>query len=67
MEITFLPKNTSEIHLQNTYRTPTECRQKTSDLPKAKKLPMYLDRAKEKKEKTKQKHRDGTCTSRREL
>ena len=51
MEITFLPINTSEIHLhveqllQNTYRRW----QKTSDLPKGKKLPMYLGRAKEKR------------------
>ena len=33
----------------NSYRTPTECWQKTSDFPKGKKLPMYLDRAKEKR------------------
>ena len=31
------------------YRTPTECWQKTSDLPKGKKLPMYLGAAKEKR------------------
>ena len=31
------------------YRTPTERWQKTSDLPKGKKLPMYLCRAKEKR------------------
>ena len=31
------------------YRTPTECWQKTSDLPKGKKLPTYLGRAKEKR------------------
>ena len=31
------------------YRTPTECWEKTSDLPKGKKLPMYLGRAKEKR------------------
>ena len=37
----------------NSYRTPTECWQKTSDFPKDKKLPMYLGRAKEKR-----KHRD---------
>ena len=30
-------------------RTPTECWQKTSDLHKGKKLPPYLDRAKEKR------------------
>ena len=31
------------------YRTPTERWQKTSNLPKGKKLPMYLGRAKEKR------------------
>ena len=31
----------------NSYRTPTERWQKTSDFPKGKKLPMYLGRAKE--------------------
>ena len=31
------------------YRTPTERWQKTSDLPKGKKLPTYLGRAKEKR------------------
>ena len=31
------------------YRTPTECWQKTSDLPKGKKLPTYLGMAKEKR------------------
>ena len=31
------------------YRTPTERWQKTSDLQKGKKLPPYLDRAKEKR------------------
>ena len=52
MEITFLPSNTSEIHLhveqrlQNTY---TERWQKNSDFPKGKKLPTYLGRAKEKR------------------
>ena len=35
----------------NSYRTPTERCQKTSDLPKGKKLPMYLGRAKEKTDK----------------
>ena len=51
MEITFLPTNTSEIHLhvEQLYRTPTECWQKTSDFPKGKKLPTYLGRAKEKR------------------
>ena len=34
--------------LNNPYRTPTVCWQKTSDLPKGKNLPMYLGRAKEK-------------------
>ena len=33
----------------NSYRTTTECWQKTSDLPKGKKLPTYLGRAKEKR------------------
>ena len=33
----------------NSYRTPTECWQKTSDLPQGKKLPTYLGRAKEKR------------------
>ena len=36
----------------NSYRTPTERWQKTSDLPKGKKLPTYLGRAKKKKEKS---------------
>ena len=36
----------------NSYRTPTECLQKTSDLPKGKELPTYLDRAKEKRKNT---------------
>ena len=31
----------------NSYRTPTECWQKTSGFPKGKKLPTYLGRAKE--------------------
>ena len=35
----------------NSYRTPTERWQKTSDLPKGKKLPTYLGRTKEKKKK----------------
>ena len=30
----------------NSYRTPTERWQKTSDFPKGKKLPMYMGRAK---------------------
>ena len=33
----------------NSYRTPTEHWQKTSDFPEGKKLPMYLGRAKEKR------------------
>ena len=37
---------------KNSYRTPTECWQKTSDFPKGKKLPTYLGRAKEKRKKT---------------
>ena len=51
MEITLLPTNTSKYNYvwNNSYRTPTECWQKTSDLPKDKKLPMYLDREKEKR------------------
>ena len=53
----------------NSYRTPTERWQKTSDFPKGKKLPkyLYMGRAKLKKEKQRQKNTDGTCTSRREL
>ena len=49
----------------NSYRTPTERWQKTSDRPKGKKLSTYLGRAKKKKQR--QKNRDGTCTSGREL
>ena len=51
MEITFLPTNTSKYIYKwnNSYRTPTERWQKTSDLPKGKKLPTYLGRAKEKR------------------
>ena len=37
----------------NSYRTPTECWQKTSDLAKGKKLPTYLGRAKEKRNRDK--------------
>ena len=33
----------------DSYRTPTECWQKTSDLKKGKKVPKYLGRAKEKR------------------
>ena len=50
----------------NSYRTPTERWQKNSDLPKGKKLPTHLGR-KEKRKKQRQKTRDGTCTSGREL
>ena len=50
----------------NPYRTPTERWQKTSDFPKGKNLPTYLGMAKEKRKK-RQKNRDRTCTSRREL
>ena len=51
----------------NSYRTPTERWQKTSNLPQGKKLPTYLCRAKEKRRKQRQKNRDGTCTSGGEL
>ena len=40
----------------SSYRTPTECWQKTSDFPKGKKLPKYLGKAKEKR-KTRDKRR----------
>ena len=41
------------IYMWNSsYRTPTECWQKTSELPKDKKLPTYLGRVKEKRNKT---------------
>ena len=50
------------------YRTPTECWQKTSDFPKCKKLPTCLGRAKEKrKNRDKRIGMDRTCTSGREL
>ena len=43
------------IYMWNTsYRAPTERWQKTSDLPKGKKLPTYLGRAKEKRKKQRQ-------------
>ena len=43
----------------NSYRTSTERRQKTSDLPKGKKLPRYPGRAKEKRNtETKQQGQD---------
>ena len=35
----------------NSYRTLTECWQKTSDFPKGKKIPTYLGREKEKRKK----------------
>ena len=50
----------------NFYRTPIECWQKTSDFPKGKKIPTYLGRTKEKR-KNRDKNRDGTCASGREL
>ena len=50
----------------NSYRTPTERWQKTSDLPKGKKHPRTWVGQK-KKEKTETKNRDGTCTSGKEL
>ena len=50
MEIAFPPQiNQKYIYMwNNSYRTPPECWHKTSDLPKGKKLPSYLGRAKEK-------------------
>ncbi|XP_049571775.1 succinate--CoA ligase [GDP-forming] subunit beta, mitochondrial isoform X5 [Orcinus orca] len=51
---TWRPRSSPQIHPKyiyvwnNSYRTPTERRQKTSDFPKGKKLPTYLGRAKEK-------------------
>ena len=43
MEITFLPQiHQKYIYMwNNSHRTPTEHWQKTSDLPKGKKLPMW--------------------------
>ena len=56
------------IYMRNSsYRTPTEPWQKNLDFQKGKKLPTYLGRAKEKRKKQRQKYRDGTCTSEREL
>ena len=51
MEMTLLSTNTSKIiYMWNSsYRTPNELWQKTSHFPKGKKLPMYLDRVKEKR------------------
>ena len=51
---TRISHSTPQVHQKyiytwnNSYRTPTESWQKTSDLPKGKKLPTYLGRAKEK-------------------
>ena len=47
----------------NSYRTPTEYRQKTSDFPKGKKIPTYLGRAKEKRKIKRQRDRDGSWVS----
>ena len=69
MEITFLP----QIHQKyiytwnNSYRTPTERLQKTSDFPKGKNSPCTWVGQKKEKKKQRQKNRDGTCTSGREL
>ena len=43
----------------NSYRTPTERWQKTSDFPKGKKLPTYLGRTKEKRKIQRQKIETG--------
>ena len=51
----------------NSYRTPTERWQKTSDFPKGKKIPMYLLPHVGQKKKQGQKNRDGTSTTGREL
>ena len=51
----------------NSYRTPSERWQKTSDFAKGKKLPTYLGRTKEKRKKQRQKNKDGTCNTGREL
>ena len=70
---TWKSSSSPEIHQNyiymwnNYYRTPTECWQKTSDLPKGKKLPTYLGRVKEKRNNKRQKNGDGTCTSGRVL
>ena len=51
----------------NSYRTPTEHWQKTSDFPKDKKLPTYLGKAKEKRKTTDKRigtgppHQGGSC------
>ena len=44
-----LPPHKNIYMWKNSYRTSTERWQKTSDLPKGKKLPTYLGRAKEKR------------------
>ena len=46
----------------NSYRTPTECWQKTSDIPKVKKLPRYLGRAKEKRKNREKRIRMGPAS-----
>ena len=53
----------------SSYRTPTECWMlENLRLPqRKKKIPTCLDRAEEKRKKQRQKNRDGTCTSGREL
>ena len=68
MEITFLLTDISEIHLrvEQLLQNTNSMLQKTSDFAKGKKLPTYLGRAKEKR-KNRQKNRDRTCTSGREL
>ena len=61
MEITFLPTNTSEIHLhvEQLLQNTTERWQNTSDFPKVKKLPTYWGRAKEKRKKRNKRIRMG--------
>ena len=44
----------------NSYRTPTESWQKILDFQKARKIPTYLGRAKEKRKKQRKKNRDGS-------
>ena len=62
--------SSSQIHQKymymwnNSYRTPTECWQKTSDFPKGKKLPTYLGRAKEKRKNRDKRIRMGPTTVR---
>ena len=43
----------------NSYRTTTECWQKTADFPKGKKVTMHLGRAKEKRKNTDKRIRMG--------